>query len=416
MSYRLVQVGSFYQGYLDDFYRRNPDDPSLSYEVQLARLMADGFGAAGFLVRRLCDVGVEAHEVVSNARPLQAAWARENGVAPEAPDLLVRQLAALRPDVLVIQDHRAFSAASLGELRRAVPGLRCVVAFCCAPYGPDELDALRACDAVITCTPGFAEDFRVAGLDAILLYHAFEGDLVPGLAEDNPFPELDLLFVGSLMPGSGMHRQRREIIERLAAATDALVVFGTVVEEPVLRVMAKRALYRVAATLRAVGVPEGALRSVPGLRRASQWRELPSRDRVPRALRRRVRPPLFGIAMLKALSRARVGLNIHIDVAGRFAGNVRLFETTGAGACLLTDWKENMPSLFEPDSEAVCYRSPEECLEKFRWLLDHPRERVAIARAGQARTLRDHGYLNRARELDHELRQRLRGHPVAARA
>jgi spore maturation protein CgeB len=44
-------------------------------------------------------------------------------------------------------------------------------------------------------------------------------------------------------------------------------------------------------------------------------------------------------------------------------------------------------------------------LEKARWLLDHPREREAIALAGQARTLRDHTYIKRAAELDLIIRE-----------
>jgi spore maturation protein CgeB len=58
---------------------------------------------------------------------------------------------------------------------------------------------------------------------------------------------------------------------------------------------------------------------------------------------------------------------------------LRLFETTGIGTCLLTDWKPNISELFEP----VTYRSPAEALEKARGLLDHEPERQKIARAGQ---------------------------------
>jgi spore maturation protein CgeB len=100
-----------------------------------------------------------------------------------------------------------------------------------------------------------------------------------------------------------------------------------------------------------------------------------------------------------------VTLNCHgaIDVCGHastsIANNLRLYEATGVGTCLVTDWKENLPELFEPGQEVVAYRSIEECIEKVRHLLSHESERARIAAAGQARTLREHTYQRRMEEL-----------------
>jgi spore maturation protein CgeB len=86
---------------------------------------------------------------------------------------------------------------------------------------------------------------------------------------------------------------------------------------------------------------------------------------------------------------------------------MRLFEATGVGTCLLTDRKSNLASLFEPDREVAVYGSPDECVERARWLLDHPRECREIALAGQRRTLRDHTFARRATVLDSILREEL---------
>lgn len=79
---------------------------------------------------------------------------------------------------------------------------------------------------------------------------------------------------------------------------------------------------------------------------------------------------------------------------------MRLFEATGIGTCLVTDWKENLIELFAPEKEVVTYRSAGECVEKVKWLLANPQERQAIARAGQQRTLADHNFARRAEQLD----------------
>jgi len=103
--------------------------------------------------------------------------------------------------------------------------------------------------------------------------------------------------------------------------------------------------------------------------------------------------------MYGVLAESRISLNRHIDVAGRFANNMRLFEATGVGTLLLTDQKDNLHQLFEVGKEVIAYSTPQECAELIAYYLDHEDERRAIARAGQARTLRDHTYQLRMKEL-----------------
>ena len=58
-------------------------------------------------------------------------------------------------------------------------------------------------------------------------------------------------------------------------------------------------------------------------------------------------------------------LNHHIDVAEAYAGNLRLFEATGVGTLLVTDWKKNLHEMFEAGKEVVTYRTPEECVSSW---------------------------------------------------
>jgi len=97
---------------------------------------------------------------------------------------------------------------------------------------------------------------------------------------------------------------------------------------------------------------------------------------------------------------SKIGFNMHGEVAGDYAANVRLFEITGVGSCMVTDWKKNLNEIFEIDKEAVAFSSGDECIEKIKWLLDHPKEREEIAIAGQKRVLRDHTFKIRASQLN----------------
>ncbi len=86
---------------------------------------------------------------------------------------------------------------------------------------------------------------------------------------------------------------------------------------------------------------------------------------------------------------------------------MRLYEATGVGTCLLTDWKENLSELFDPGREVVTYKNTDEAIEKVRYLLDHESERTAIAAAGQRRTLRDHTANQRAGAFAEIIRREL---------
>jgi hypothetical protein len=108
---------------------------------------------------------------------------------------------------------------------------------------------------------------------------------------------------------------------------------------------------------------------------------------------------VWGMDMYRSLARSRITLNRHINVAENNANNMRLYEATGVGTMLLTDRKDNLHELFDIEREVVTYSSKEEAAELVRHYLDHPQEIERIARAGQARTLREHTYALRMQEL-----------------
>ncbi len=104
--------------------------------------------------------------------------------------------------------------------------------------------------------------------------------------------------------------------------------------------------------------------------------------------------------MYQTLHDSRLTLNTHIDIALDNASNMRLFEATGVGTCLLTERQPDLAELFEPDVEVATYSSPPEAVEKARYLLDHDDVRRSIADAGQARVQRDHTFAQRAQWMD----------------
>ena len=117
-------------------------------------------------------------------------------------------------------------------------------------------------------------------------------------------------------------------------------------------------------------------------------------------LRKRIKSPVFGLDYFELLGRSRIVFNAHIDVAANFAGNMRMFEACGMGACLVTDWKKNINDFFEPDVDLVCYKTNDEAVKKITYLVEHPQEARKIAESGKCWTIKEHTYEKRAPLLD----------------
>ena len=77
----------------------------------------------------------------------------------------------------------------------------------------------------------------------------------------------------------------------------------------------------------------------------------------------------------------------------------RVFEVPGAGGCLLTEPAEGLEEYYAPGKEIAVFRDSHELARLVRHYLDHPLERDAMARRGNARTRREHTYDHRFARL-----------------
>lgn len=408
---RIQRITTNYPAYLKQFRARQPELNSQPYLAQHAALMADANGWADFWSVALGKLGYEMREVIANDEPMQKAWARENGVACTRANWLFEittaQVRAFEPEVIFVSDYTTFSAAYLRHLKSECRSIKLVLGWCGAPYR--NAAVFKEYDIVLSNVPELVSDFVAQGHRCYLINHAFEPRVLKRMGAVES-ADVDFSFIGSISKNRHAHHSREALLLGLLARTN-LQVFTDVYQPGLrdrLKVGARRLAYDAARTASSLGVPGNILSSLPLLRKATAWDVRPSLpEPIDVRIARRARPPLFGLAMYQALRQTRISLNTHIDLSSSHASNMRLYEATGVGTCLLTDWRPNLPTLFEPDSEVVSYRGLDECVEKLNYLTEHEKERRAIASAGQQRTLRDHTFDSRARQLDDLIRSAL---------
>jgi len=403
---KILILAHAYPSFLNVLYGADTRLAERSYAQQWESLASECHTWANAAwPRALAPFGYETEVVTINNKPLQTAWAAEHGVRFRAKrwieDIAEAQIERARPVVILSTTYNVFPPGWIRHIRERFSQLRGFITWCGAPY--KDASAFRESDLVLSCIPELVDEFRAMGCQAEHLNHAFYPQVLAAL-DRSAQPDIALSFIGQIIIASSFHTARAELLERLAQEVPLTIYspsLGRTKPRP-LRTAVRESIRLTATGLRRAGAPAWALARIPVLGESLNWHQAP-RPLSPR-LRKLTRPGVFGLEMFRTLSRSAVTVNNHIDVSEKCASNMRLFEATGVGTCLLTDWKPNLADLFEPESEVVTYRNADECVERARWLLDHPTECEKIAQAGQQRTLKDHTFSARAPALDSAFR------------
>ena len=103
---------------------------------------------------------------------------------------------------------------------------------------------------------------------------------------------------------------------------------------------------------------------------------------------------VFGKEKAKAFYEAKIVIN-NMSFAEYKGVNCRFFEVLGSGGFMLCDDKPTLKELAVPDKEVVTFSSINEAAEKIQYYLEHPVERLEIARAGYERAVKNHTYEKR---------------------
>ena len=375
---RILVADTIYPESAAEVYGRTPGLVEAPYEAQRSALWDQFFGTSDAYVHHLEELGHEAEGVITNCSPLQAAWCTERGVprsaaravlgrrgrrAGPAPlqqqAVLLAQVESFRPDVVFVHDPWTVGDRALELLGARVP----LLVGQLASRAP-SVDRLRRFDLMLSSFPHFVEAWRREGIDSELFrlgYYervgerlAREGVDVSAGAEGRA----GVVLSGGLSPAT--YPTVTPMLERLCAEVD-VEVWGYAAGD----------------------LPAGS------------------------AILRGYRGAAWGLDMYRRMARAAVVVNRHGDISQGLANNMRLFEATGVGAALVTESAPNLREMFEPGAEVATYSSGEELVSVVRSLLDERTKRVELAAAGQRRTLAEHTYAERMRELSALLEERL---------
>ncbi len=361
---KLFKASPFYPNYLNNFYTKHPELRKLTYDEQYKILVKDCFGWADFWKVNLEKRGnFEVWDVVSNAEILQKTWAKENNITYNEDswilDILSAQINTFKPDVFFPQDYWHIYPDFVKKMKKEVGTIKVVIGY--DGIALNDISRFSECNLMISITDEIVNYYKSHNIRSILVRLGFEPEILNRIVVREKI--YDATFVGSLQLFDGGHFQRFELLKYLAKHSDVKFWIS--------------------------GLGDSWKLTSPSqidLMKKFYFKEVYFRWN----LGRKNLGEKFGLEMYQLLRDSKITINSHIDRAKNKAGNMRLFEATGVGACLITDYKENLHELFEIDKEVVTYKTPSECASKIKYLINNPNEANKIARAGQLRTLKDY--------------------------
>lgn len=323
---RLAPAGSSNQAIVDEFLR-------------------DGFEACHVLKGAL-EGAPDFFLTLGNHAPAQVAWARENGLPRGAKptDILLAQLEHHRAEVFYNLDPVRFDDRMLARLPSCV---KRTIAWSAAPTPHNRFQRY---DLVINNFPGILARYADMGCRTGYFFPSIASDV----ADVSPTAErpIDVLFVGGY---SRHHMRRNRILEAVGRMAPQVKVayhldmgrLNRIAELPLMGLVPSLAAHRRPAVIRAVAGSA-----------------------------------LFGRDMQRAFARSKIVLNAAVDMAGIERGNIRCFETLGAGALLLSD-SGIYPDGMIPGETLCTYNDADDAVVQIRRLLHDSETRTRIAAAGQ---------------------------------
>jgi len=397
LSYSIVFLEHAPQG--EEVLQRCFGRETFNYHEAVNALIAQRAWWSDYYPAAFEPMDVRASVLYPNVRSLQLRWASMQKL-PErtSPDaVLLAQLEQISPEVVFIhQDDLVLRPELHRRIRNRVRSVKLIFAY----YGTFSWRLARRVnnlDLLFVPCQWMVDALSSVGIRAARLLHGFGRSVLQDLDVTRE-RDIPISMVGNLKFVGTYFDYRNTVVEAMIEHTP-LQVWGSVGFGSALQKQKAATSWHANTILRKIGVSRGLRRKIPLVQWGCDWTQNPL-DRAGWNYSDRIHPPAYGPENWDVLSRSRIALNVHADIAREESVNFRLFEATGAGACLLTNYTDDLGKLFRIDEEVVAYKSPSEAVEKARYLLENPDIAERIAQAGHKRTLSSHTYAQRAEWLN----------------
>lgn len=339
-----------------------------SYDKLHQAIMDDCYCEADFIHKVLQDeYGLETKHIFFNFEFLQKKWDKEKN--QDLSSILLRQIKAFDPNVILVMNPTLLSIEMMQTIRKILAHEVHFISYYFSIVTEEIKQRLSQYELVLTGSNYYAKMIEPYSKNVKVVRHAFAPEIIKRVKKQQKVNKVG--FTGSIFIGRNVHTNRVDLLSALKKSGIEFDYYG-----------------KVYGSFLNIKSFIGHFIQNPFL--------LPERIQMEKYLKSICKPSQFGLAYYETLAKYSINVNIHAGIEGTAAGNMRMFEVTGMGSCLVTDYRDENELLFDENKEIVVYRDYEELVDKVRYLLNHPEEAKRIALNGQKRTITDYNYRNKA--------------------
>jgi spore maturation protein CgeB len=325
-------------------------------------------------------------EFINNLPEIALKWAEENHYSPKSSsdimDIGDEMIKRFKPDIIFVFAPLTYVKNNfLNELISSLSKKPKLIAWYGANCGDENI--FRFFDLTLSNSKNLVNSLKEKGIKADFLQHAFD-PIILEKVNTTSAKKNRIVFFGNLDLKSNDFRDRTEFIYQISKEIPSFDIFAEF-NRPNLSARAKYSLLRKRSML------AGILKDYFDSNKLKYWADrcnLPASPwELPRGLATITKGAVYGHKMLYKLNSYKIAFNFHNKHTGDCSCNMRIFEATGLGCCLLTDHKSNISSLFELDREVITYKTKNEAIAKANYLLENPVIAKEIGLAGQRKVL-----------------------------
>jgi spore maturation protein CgeB len=286
---------------------------------------------------------------------LQNLWLRKYGESKKLSkyEILELQIEKYRPEIIYLQNIYYFDNNFFNSLKKKFPFIKKIIIWICSPITVETKDIIFKSDLVLTCNKKYFDQLKLINKKTLKINHAIDERNIFNLKKDK---KKNVIFSGSVFFKKNYHQNRLNLLYELKSQLSYIDIYSNLSFHKTFE-----NFFRINDLFKFF------------------------------YLKKRTLKPLFGIDYFMNLSNYKICVNTHLD-NDDFSGNMRLFEGTGLGCCLVTNYNKDINQFFEEDNEIITYKNKFEAIEKIKWLLNNKKKLREISLKGQLKTLKKYNY------------------------
>ena len=417
MSYKIFKVFIFNYSTIFENINTKNEYSNLSYSDHLNKLLNEYIIETPGFSKKMNLMGNMSQDIIYNYYDLQAKWLEENNLKLDKDlnfedklyYIFEKQIFYFKPNVIFFRGHPPFDCSRIVELKDKFKFLKKIV--CHNGFPNNELKNI---DLVLSTTKTLNDFYKKKGLMSTLLYHSFDEEILKKVVKKNNSNEI--VFCGQTgHTKSTYYKTRFNHLNELLINNFSIDCYSSEFFNKKIEFQIKNSKEKVRNFLlnifkdKYINLFRFLDKKIKNDILSNFVSDLEKINNSEKYLHdlwpKKIHPPVFGLDMLNKIYNSDITINIHTDVTTKYCGNYRMFEATGLGSCLITEYRDNITELFEPDSEVVTYKNFSELKDKLKNLIGNEELCKKISIQGQKRTLKQHTLNSRLEFVDREIKK-----------